>query len=323
MKTVIFILTFLFVCSSVMAAVSFFAEDNGDGSFTISYTTTDGELPRGIALTISCTDGATCDPADGFVSADAAYNTYIDWAYSNLSGYEIGDGHPLAEMAGAGALAAPASEFSICMGVLDQDGNQAAGPASSANLITLQLSGGPCEVTIDVDALRGGVVGEGGQLATDLPIVLFVLFVLSNLVEYGSVVGVISLFGAAYLIYLGIENLSVKTGILEIEVTKGNALKWGIVTNFLSPSPYLFWLSIGGPMVFKSLDIHVSATVLFILGFYSLLIGSKIGIAMVVEKSKSFIESRYYLYVVRALGIVLVLFALIFVMDGLKLIGLL
>ena len=170
---------------------------------------------------------------------------------------------------------------------------------------------------------KEGVKVAVAPLATDLPIVLFVLFVLSNLVEYGFVVGVISLFGAAYLIYLGIENLSVKTGILEIEVTKGNALKWGIVTNFLSPSPYLFWLSIGGPMVFKSLDIHVSATVLFILGFYSLLIGSKIGIAMVVEKSKSFIESRYYLYVVRALGIVLVLFALIFVMDGLKLIGLL
>jgi len=74
-------------------------------------------------------------------------------------------------------------------------------------------------------------------------------------------------------------------------------------------------------MIFESLDIHISATALFISGFYTLLVGSNIGIALIVEKSKSFIGSKYYLYVVRALGIALILFALVFVTDGLKLMG--
>jgi len=107
-----------------------------------------------------------------------------------------------------------------------------------------------------------------------------------------------------------------------VELAKRDALKRGVIANFPSPHPYLFWLSIGGPIIFKSLDIHISATILFILGFYSLLVGSKIGIVLVVEKSKSFIKSKYYLYIVRALGIALILFALVFAKDGLKLIGL-
>ncbi len=74
-------------------------------------------------------------------------------------------------------------------------------------------------------------------------------------------------------------------------------------------------------MIFESLDIHISATALFILGFYTMLVGSNISIALIVDKSKSFIGSKYYLYVVRALGIALILFALVFVIDGLKLMG--
>lgn len=169
---------------------------------------------------------------------------------------------------------------------------------------------------------KEGIKIAVSPLITDLPIVLFVLFTLSNLVKYEFIIGTISLFGACYLIYLGIDNLRVKINEFEVKLAKKDALKRGVIANFLSPHPYLFWLSIGGPMIFKSLDIHTSATVLFTLGFYSLLIGSKIGIALIVEKSKSSIKSKHYVYIVRALGIALILFALIFVKDGLKLIGL-
>jgi threonine/homoserine/homoserine lactone efflux protein len=188
------------------------------------------------------------------------------------------------------------------------------------------IAPGPLLALVFSETLKYGK-NEGIKIAvspliTDLPIVLFVLFILSSLMGYNFVIGMISLFGACYLIYLGVENLRVKIAESEVELTKRDALKRGVIANFLSPHPYLFWLSIGGPIIFKSLDIHISATILFILGFYSLLIGSKIGIVLVVEKSKSFIRSKYYLYIVRALGITLILFALVFVKDSLKLIGL-
>ena len=172
---------------------------------------------------------------------------------------------------------------------------------------------------------KEGVKVAISPLITDLPIIVFVLFMLStlsSLIECNFVIGVVSLFGACYLIYLGVENLRVKTDKFEVEPAKKDALKRGVIVNFLNPHPYLFWLSIGSPMIFESLDMHISATILFILGFYSLLIGSKTAIVLVVEKSTSFVKSKYYLYIVRALGITLILFALFFVRDGLELIGL-
>ena len=169
---------------------------------------------------------------------------------------------------------------------------------------------------------KEGIKVAVSPLITDLPIVLFVLFILSSLAGYNFVIGIISLFGACYLAWLGVESLRAQIAKSGIELSKKDALKRGVLANLLSPHPYLFWLSIGGPMIFKSLDVHASATFLFVLGFYSLLVGSKIAIVLFVERSKSFIKSKYYLYILRVLGVALILFALIFVRDGLKLIGL-
>ena len=186
-------------------------------------------------------------------------------------------------------------------------------------------SPGPLLALILSETLKYGKM-EGIKIAvsiliTELPIALFVLFTLSNLVKHGFIIGLISLFGACYLIYLGIKNLRIKTSVFEVESAEEDGLKRGVIVNLLNPNPYLFWLSIGSSMIFKSLNLHASAAVLFMLGFYSLLVGSNIGIALIVEKSKLFVESKFHLYVIRALGIALILFALIFVRDSLELIG--
>lgn len=157
-----------------MAVVTFTATgtDDGSGKFTIAYSTTDGDAPRGVALRISCSDGATADvvATNDAKSWDAAFNTFIDWAYSNPLDFGFTEGkqtgHPLALLDGPGALAADASEFSICMGVLDNAGAQAAGPTSTTNLVTVVLKKGTADestVTITADTLRGpasGVVGS-------------------------------------------------------------------------------------------------------------------------------------------------------------------
>jgi len=145
--------------------------------------------------------------------------------------------------------------------------------------------------------------------------------VLSNLAQNALIIGVISLLGAGYLIYLAWDNLKVKTSILEAGSAKKGALKRALVTNFLNPHVYVFWFSVGGPIILRSLAVHVSATVLYLVGFFVLLIGSMVSITYVVHKSKAFIASRYYVYFVRALGIVLILFALVLVSEGLTLLA--
>jgi len=189
------------------------------------------------------------------------------------------------------------------------------------------LSPGPLITLIFSETLKYGKK-EGIKIAvsplvTDSLIVLLVLLVLSSFAQYNLVLGVISLLGAGYLIYLGIENLRANMERFEVDVAEKGAFKRGIIANLLSPHPYLFWLSIGGPKILEGLSIQVSASALFIIGLYTSLVGSKIAVALLVDKSRTFVNSKYYAYIIQALGIVLIIFALLFVIDGLKLMELL
>ena len=162
-----------------------------------------------------------------------------------------------------------------------------------------------------------GIKVAVSPLITDLPIILAVLFVLSHLTNSDFFIGIIAFLGALYLIYSGVESFKIKKDSLELNIEKKDALKKGVIVNFGNPHPYVFWLSIGGPIIFKSLSIHIWATILFIAGFYSLLVGSKVIVALIVEKSKYFINSKYYLSIVRALGTAQIIFGLTFIKVGL------
>ncbi|UCD26550.1 MAG: LysE family translocator, partial [Candidatus Bathyarchaeota archaeon] len=83
------------------------------------------------------------------------------------------------------------------------------------------------------------------------------------------------------------------------------------------------WLSVGSPIILETLKTDASATFFFLLGFYTFLMGSMTFVALVVDRSKSFIKSKYYSYVVRLLGIILIFFALTVLIEGLKLLALL
>lgn len=183
------------------------------------------------------------------------------------------------------------------------------------------ISPGPLlAVTISETLQHGkweGIKVAISPLITDLPIVLSVLFILSHLTSSNFVIGIIAFFGASYLIYSGMESLKIKPNSFELKLEKKDALKRGIIVNFGNPHPYIFWLSIGGPIIFKSLNTHIWATVLFIIGFYSFLVGSKVIVALIVEKSKYFINSKYYFSIIRILGVAQIIFGFTFIKVGL------
>lgn len=183
------------------------------------------------------------------------------------------------------------------------------------------ISPGPLlAVTISETLQHGkweGIKVAISPLITDLPIVLSVLFILSHLTSSNFVIGIIAFFGASYLIYSGMESLKIKQNSFELKLEKKDALKRGIIVNFWNPHPYIFWLSIGGPIIFKSLNTHIWATVLFIIGFYSFLVGSKVIVALIVEKSKYFINSKYYFSIIRILGVAQIIFGFTFIKVGL------
>lgn len=184
------------------------------------------------------------------------------------------------------------------------------------------VSPGPLlAVTISETLQHGkweGIKVAVSPLITDMPIVLAILFVLSHLKGSNFVIGFIAFFGASYLLYSGVEAFKIKPESLELNFEKNDALKKGIIVNFGNPHPYIFWISIGGPIIIRSFTTHVWAAVFFILGFYSFLVGSKVLVALIVERSKSFISSKYYFSIIRILGIAQIIFGLSFIKLGLN-----
>lgn len=175
MRKVLLGLLVLALAAPSFADVIITAEDKGDGLLELSYECTDSEVLRGVALTLETTDGdaAIADTDAATVVAvweDAGktygFNTYVDYAFTvegaTPGSYAIAAGHPLAKTGEAGALATfPSSAFSISMGALDDRGSLE-GVTGSGVLMTIQFDlTADSTVTIGLDMLRGGIVGEG------------------------------------------------------------------------------------------------------------------------------------------------------------------
>ena len=189
------------------------------------------------------------------------------------------------------------------------------------------ISPGPLLILVITETLNYGMK-EGIKVAcapliTDLPIILVSTLIFSRISHFEPIVGLISLCGAFFIGYLGYESITAKGVTITSGSVKPQSLRKGIVTNFLNPHPYLFWLTIGAPTVMNALNINIFSALLFLVGFYVFVVGSKIIVAATVNKSRFFTESTIYIYTVKILGIFLLLFSAKFLLDGLNYLGML
>lgn len=174
--------------------------------------------------------------------------------------------------------------------------------------------------TIKVNYKQGIKVAFSVFLS-DLPIVGATIFIVSKFSEYNLILGIISFLGSVFIAFLAYENISIKSfNLQKVEVQK-NALVKGALTNLFSPHPYLFWILVGAPTFIKASQHSWVAAFLFILGFYVFIVGTKVIIAVLSEKSKNFISSKSYLLIIKILGYILLLFSLILIYDGLQFFG--
>lgn len=184
------------------------------------------------------------------------------------------------------------------------------------------LSPGPLLTLVISETLKHGV-SEGVKIAmaplvTDLPIVAAALYLLARLSDMTPVIGTIYLVGGAFLCFLGYESIVFKGAGTAPSVAPPQSLRKGIVANFLNPSPYLFWISIGAPTVIAASKHGLTEPIVFITIFYICLVGSKILVTLLVGKSKRFLSSGHYIYTIRILGCILILFAMLFFKNGIQ-----
>jgi threonine/homoserine/homoserine lactone efflux protein len=171
--------------------------------------------------------------------------------------------------------------------------------------------------------MKAGVKVALAPILTDLPIIVFTLFILAKLSRFHHILGIISIIGACFLLYLGIKNIQTKGVQINISTSAPKSLQKGILVNALSPHPYLFWFSVGGPTTIKAMAVSLPAALFFIGSFYVLLVGSKIFLAVLVGKSRSFLQGNTYIFTMRLLGGVLIILAGILFRDGFHLLNIL
>lgn len=187
------------------------------------------------------------------------------------------------------------------------------------------VSPGPLLTLVISETLNHGI-GAGVRVAaapliTDLPIVGLVLLVLSRLTDVEPVLGAVSLAGAAFLAVLGAHGVMFRGVELQEGETVSRSLAKGVTTNFLNPNPYLFWATIGGPMVVRSAGQGLEVAATFVVVFYLMLVGSKVVVAVAVGRSRGLLHGSAFVWLNRGLGAVLLVFSALFLLDGLRYLG--
>ncbi len=164
---------------------------------------------------------------------------------------------------------------------------------------------------------REGLLVAAAPLITDIPIVLLLFFVLRELP--GQLLGVLAIIGAFYALFLAYETVKAEA-LGQVASTSASAsLRRGALANFLSPHPYLFWITVGVPYVLAAHERSALAPWGFIIGFYLLLVGSKAAVAALVGRYRNQLTGQVYPYIMRGLAIALVIFASLLFREGLNL----
>lgn len=188
------------------------------------------------------------------------------------------------------------------------------------------FSPGPLLTLVVSETLRHGV-GAGVRVAlapllTDLPIIAVAVFVLAGLASHTEILGGVSVVGAVVVAYLGYECLRTTDLVVRDDGGSSRSLRRGVLVNFLSPHPYLFWLSVGAPTVMKARGQSLGAAVAFVGSFYSCLVGSKVFLAWGAGRAGAHLRGPAYRYLMRALGLGLVILAFLLGRDGFRLLAL-
>lgn len=124
---------------------------------------------------------------------------------------------------------------------------------------TSGLSPGPLLTLVVAESFqrgfRSGAAVAIAPLITDAPIVLLMVLLANSLSSMNYVIGILYLAGSAYLAYLSVEIFQIKG--MEVDTTSGVRVSFmkGVVANLLNPAPYIFWLTVGAPLLLQAKEI--------------------------------------------------------------------
>jgi threonine/homoserine/homoserine lactone efflux protein len=174
-------------------------------------------------------------------------------------------------------------------------------------LISESLSGG----------WRRGAPVAFAPLISDLPIILFSLLLLNQLPE--NFLSVISIAGGIFAFYLAWRlwgNWQKGVGFQAADPERSTgSLKRGVIANFLTPGPYLFWSLVSGPILLSALRQSTAFGAAFLLGFYGIFILSLLGISLIFSQARRLGPRIVHILLLFSI-IILVIFATLLIGQG-------
>jgi threonine/homoserine/homoserine lactone efflux protein len=171
---------------------------------------------------------------------------------------------------------------------------------------------------------RAGNLVALAPLFTDLPIILVAVLLIGQLPR--GAFGWLGIAGGLFVLYLAVETIRtarvagatlVAVGPATVAERPLAALWHGIATNALNPHPYLFWGTVGAQLILRGFERGgAGAVAAFLIGFYALLVGVKLLLALMVNYGRNWLRGPAYGRVIVASGVLLVGLGLLLTWDG-------
>jgi threonine/homoserine/homoserine lactone efflux protein len=169
---------------------------------------------------------------------------------------------------------------------------------------------------------RGFAAGAkvaAAPLASDVLVVPLCVVVLGQLPDH--VVAAIAIGGGAFVAWLGVRELRASLRPPDAAERGGGTGRFrrAVGVNLLNPHPWLFWISAGGPLLLRAGDRSVWRAVAFVIGFYALLVGTKIVLAgLVAAGRRRLLAGRGYRYATAGAALLLVAAGVVLAVEGVR-----
>lgn len=110
-------------------------------------------------------------------------------------------------------------------------------------------------------------------LISDGPIITLMVLVLTSMPP--AILRLIQIAGGIYVLYLAWKTFQSYRGFQPVQAADETSRTLGqaVITNFLSPGPYIFWSMLAGPVLVKGWQQAPVHGLSFLLGFYGAMIG--------------------------------------------------
>ena len=195
--------------------------------------------------------------------------------------------------------------FLATAAVLGLSGGLAPGPLTTL-VFTQTLRYGP----------REGVKVAMAPLITDGFFVLLAAFAVGQLEGIEVAFGLLSVVGAFFLAWLAWDTWQVSgISVAADEGQPGTLLK-SIGVNLLNPHPYLFWFTVGGPLVVQAWQTGWTSLMAFLVGFFVCLVGAKMAMALLIGRYRFWFQGRAYGGTMRVLAVLLLGFSGWMLIEG-------